>query len=384
MLKTLPLVLLLGCSCDAKLTKFRIQGELSSEAPRFSQALYQATRHRLLPGHRVSLTNNGPVFERLEEEIGRATQSINVVLFIWREGEPSDRIVRALTARARAGVRCRVMVDAVGSMGFEKALQPQLEAAGCETKIFRPLKQGPTLERNHRKLFIFDGKLAVTGGFGIDKTWLGDGRKPDQWRDSNAFVTGPAVLEMQQAFAENWQEATGRLLPEEDFPQAAVDGPTWATYVESSAAPAVTKAERLTQMTIASAQKRLWIVNAYFIPSPGMIALLQERRAAGVDVQVMVSGPLSDHAEVLREQRATYPDLLKAGVRIYEYQPSLLHSKATLIDDHLAVVGSINFDRLSQDLMDEGALVMSDPQVVAELERYWTEDLEHCTEIPLR
>ncbi len=125
----------------------------------------------------------------------------------------------------------------------------------------------------------------------------------------------------------------------------------------------------------------MWVANASFVPSPGLISLLIEKKLQGVDVRIMAAGEETDHPEVLREQRATYGKRLEAGVRIWECEPSLLHSKTMRVDDHLSVVGSINLDRLSLAAMEEGALVMSDPRVVAELVKHWEGDLTRGKEV---
>ena len=288
---------------------------------------------KLVPGHSIELVNNGVLFDRLAEELSKARHSINVVLFIWRPTGPSQRLVEVISARAKAGVTCRVLVDAVASRDFESEVAPALKAAGCEVRWFRPLARGVTQQRNHRKIVVIDGR-----------------------------------------------EAEGALLPVTDFPNPEVAGPTLAGFVTSTASPHLTRAERLIQLVIASAQHRLWIANAYFVPSPGITALLLEQRARGVDVRVMAAGSQTDHPEVLREQRATYASLLAGGVRVFEYQPSLLHSKTMLVDDHLGVVGSINLDRLSLDAMEEGSLVMSDPKVAAQLAGDFEDDLAFCLE----
>ena len=306
--------------------------------------------------------------------------SINIVLFIWRPTGPSSRMVEAVTRRARAGVACRIMVDAVASADFEKEIKPTLVAAGCDVRAFRPISGGPTDKRNHRKIVVIDGTVGITGGFGVEDVWLGNGRKPREWRETNVIVRGPAVSEMQQAFADNWQEVDGPLLPKSDFPPQEPTGSTRAGFVSSTESAHVTKAERLSQLLIAAAAKRVWIANAYFVPSPGMIELLVEKRRQGVDVRIMTASDQTDHPEILREQRATYPKLLESGVRIWEYQPALLHAKTMLVDDHLSVVGSINLDRLSLAAMEEGALVMSDPRVVAEMVKDWNADLTQCVE----
>lgn len=371
---------LLLTGCIAHSSDYRITTFVPVDPAGFSNALYQSTAVKLTPGHQVELINNGDVFDRLEQEIAKTQRSINIVIFIWRPGETSDRMVRAVTARAKAGVACRILVDHVGSLSFEDKVKPELVAAGCDVRTFRKLRKGITDERTHRKIVVLDGKAAFTGGFGIADEWLGNGRAPKEWREANLFVHGPAVNELQQAFADGWQEENGPLLPESDFAATPVEGATRAGFVTSVANDNLTRAERLTQLMIAAATKRVWITNAYFVPSDGLIELLIEKRKQGVDVRVMVAGKETDHPLVLKLQRRTYKQLLEGGVRIWEYQPALLHSKTMVVDDHLSVVGSINLDRLSLEAMDEGSLVMSDPRVVNELVEYWESDLPHCVE----
>ncbi len=374
------LLLLVMAACDTHTSAYRITASVPADPDGFSNALYQATQVKLLAGHHIELVNNGALFDRLEDHLSRAKQSINIVLFIWRPTGPSSRIVEAVTERAKAGVTCRIMVDALASAEFEKEIKPTLVAAGCDVRAFRPVAKGVTAKRNHRKIVVIDGKVGITGGFGIEDVWLGNGRKPKEWRESNVIVRGAAVNEMQQAFANNWQEADGPLLPKSDFPTQEATGTTRAGFVSSTESAHLTKAERLSQLLIAAATKRVWIANAYFVPSPGMIELLVEKRNQGVDVRIMAASDETDHPEILREQRATYPKLLEGGVRIWEYQPALLHAKTMLVDDHLSVIGSINLDRLSLAAMEEGALVMSDPRVVTELVKSWDDDITQCVE----
>ncbi len=384
-MRALPLVLLLSAcaSCvDTRLSSYRITSPVPADPDGFSNALYQSTAVSLMAGHDVELVNNGAIFDRLEEEFGKAQHSINIVLFIWRPSMPSMRLVKVVTERARAGVACRIIIDPLASTDFERVTKPELVEAGCDVRIFRPLSKGVTDQRNHRKIVVVDGKVGFTGGFGIADDWVGDGAKAGQWRESNVRVEGPVVNQMQQAFAENWQEVDGPLLPASDFPAERATGQTRAGFVSSTGSGHLTKAERLTQLIIAAATKRVWIANAYFVPSPGLISLLLEKQLQGVDVRIMAAGKKTDHPEVLREQRATYPKLLEAGVRIWEYEPSLLHSKTMLVDDHLSVVGSINLDRLSLAAMEEGSLVMSDPRVVAELVKHWEADITRSKEVP--
>jgi cardiolipin synthase A/B len=339
----------------------------------FALALYQSLGVRLTAGHSVSLCQNGSVFDALVQQIDGAKSSINVAMYIWEEGAASERVVKALVARARAGVRCRILVDDVGSPDFGTTVQAQLAQGGCEVRIFRPLSGKEKLARNHRKLVVVDGMAAVTGGFGIRDTWLGDGIRAESWRDSNVLFTGPAVSGAQQAFAENWQEAGGALLPAEAFPDLETTAPVRAAFVSSSQG-VLTRAERLTQLMIAAATRRLWIANAYFVPSPGILSLIQEKARAGLDVRILAPYKNSDSKTAFGLQHTEYGRLMKQGVKIWEYTPSMMHAKTMLVDDELALIGSINLDPLSLNELEEDALVVQDRGFADQLDRAFTAD----------
>jgi cardiolipin synthase len=359
----------------------------------FNHALYQSTRVRLEPGHGVELVENGAIFDTLIDTIRQATESVHILVFIWRPCEPSDRIVEALCERARAGVACRVIVDPVGSQevrgehDFNPKVERRLREGGVEVHYFRPLSGrwlGRLFGRTHHKIVLIDGKVGFTGGFGIWKSWQGEGCSPEEWRDTNVRVVGPAVHTMQLAFARSWQECGGALLPESCFPEPSHDeGDAWAAFVESSGVSGISNAERMLRMVFAKARERLWIANAYFTPPKAILEQLLEKRKQGVDVRVLAAGPVHDWRIVLASQRATYARMLKGGIRMWEYQPSMMHSKTVLVDDWLSVVGSTNLDALSLHRMREGSLVVADSRLASKLETCWARDLEHSKEITL-
>ncbi len=376
-------VVLAGVSCSKERSRpFKIRTPVASTGPDFASALYQTAAVRLQPGHRLAYVNNGRVFDAMVEEMGKARVSVNIVSFIWRPGQASERVLGVLTERARAGVACRVLVDPFGSAGFEKEVKPRLEAAGCKAHLFRPIPADENLARNHRKLVLVDGRVGLTGGFAIQDEWLGEVRHEKEWRDTNVRVEGPAVAQMQQAFAENWQEVTGELLPTHDFPElSAANGRAKAAFVSSTANPEVTRAERITQLLVKAAKERLWISQAYFTPNEQLRALLLERARAGVDVRVLAPGDKNDQKAITLVQRATYDELLPAGIRIWEYQPAMMHAKTMLVDDRLVLVGSINYDPLSFKLLEEGSLVVEDAQAARSLEALFLEDLKRAQEV---
>ncbi len=359
---------------------FVLGGEVPAGSD-FSLALYQTVGLRLAPGHTVTLLDNGAVFDAVVADVARAKRSIHVVMYIWEAGTASDRISTTLVERARAGVSCRLVIDAFGSSKFETTVQPALVAAGCEVRMFRPLPGADPLARNHRKLFVIDGAVAITGGFGVRDNWLGDGVTAEAWRDANVRFTGPAVADAQQRFAENWQETGGALLTATDFPEPlAPSAPPGlrAAFVASTASPVVTIAERLTQLMIVASRRRLWIANAYFAPSPAILDLIERKARAGVDVRILVPGAKSDSKPALAAQHAIYPRLREAGVQIFEYQPSMVHSKTMLVDDDLAIVGTTNFDPLSLNKLDEAMLVVQDPGFAAQLGATFATDCTHA------
>jgi len=346
-----------------------------ADAEAFAVALFQSTGAHLLAGHRWHIEDDGHVFDAIIDDIGRARTSVNIVSYIWHSGEPSDRILTALERRAH-GVACRVLVDPLGSPDFADKVDPRLRRMGCEPHMFRPLGKHPIPERNHRKLVIVDGRIGYLGGFGIRQDWVKASGSPDpEWRDINLRLIGPAVAELQRAFAQNWQEAGGALLPVEDFPHIDADGDARIAFVASSFA-LVTEADRLTLLTIASAKKRLWIWNAYFVPDDRLRDLLIAKARAGVDVRIIAPGDKNDVTVSKIEQRRSYPPLRAAGIRIFEYQPTMMHAKAMIIDDRVGIIGSINLDSLSLTRLEEDAVVVDDPAIVTALEHDWNDDIQ--------
>jgi cardiolipin synthase A/B len=358
------LALCLACSKDrTQPLAFEIKGEVAV-GEGFANALFQSVDADFSPGT-VKRLDNGAVFDALVEDIGRATRSINISMYIWEAGEASRRVTTALVAKAKTGVACRLSIDALGSSKFQAQLTPTLVAAGCEVRMFRPVAADSVTTRNHRKLVIIDGATAITGGFGVRDDWMGDGITG--WRDTNVRFTGPAVRDAQQAFAEAWQESGGALLPATDFPRAASDGTARLALVTSTASPHLTRAERLVQLLIAASRKRLWITVAYYAPSKGIRTMLANKARSGVDVRLLVPNEHDDSKVALKAQRLRYDELAAAGVKVWEYQPSMIHSKTMVVDDRLSTVGSINLDPLSLNRLDEDALVIDDPTFTEEL-----------------
>ncbi|MFL5451458.1 MAG: phospholipase D-like domain-containing protein [Myxococcales bacterium] len=381
--------LLLALSCTAcfgigrkPVGEVFLAPDAPDSGPDFANALFQTTAVRLEGGNTVEFINNGKVFDAVLSEIPKARSSIHIVTFIWSDGEESKQLMAAIAERARAGVQCRILVDAVGSLSFTDEQAAPMVKAGCEFHRFRPVPGQDDLARNHRKIVVVDGRVGITGGFGIDDRWRGDGLGSDgeAWRDSNVRVRGPAVLGMQQAFAENWQEATRKLLPVDAFPDPERPGKVRAAFVTSTEHGVVTRNDRLTQLFLAAAHERIWVANAYFLASEPILQLLERKAREGVDVRILAAGDKTDTTPYLGPQRERMDRLVAAGARAYEYEPTMMHGKTMLVDRSLVAVGSCNLDPLSLNKMDEGALVADDPELARQLERQWMQDLAHAKE----
>lgn len=346
-----------------------------------SLALYESTGVALLPGNDVRWVNDGAVFDALIADVDRAKVSINVVTFIWSDGEASRRLLDAIAPRVKAGAKCRLLIDSVGTLNPSPEFRQKLHDAGCEVRWMRPVPGQDDAARDHRKIAIVDGRIGYTGGFGIDDKWLGNGLSPKEWRDSAARAQGPVVAQMQQAFAENWQEAGGGLLPPEEFPELAPAGKARAAFVASTNNSVVTRADRLMQLLLASAKHRVWIQNAYFVPSEPILGKLANRAKEGLDVRVLTAGAQTDTPIYLPPQRARLADLEQSGVKAWEYVPAMMHAKTVLVDERLAAVGSCNLDALSLNKLDEGMLVVDDPAFARALAAQWKVDLTHAREL---
>jgi len=294
-----------------------------------------------------------------------------------------------LAERARAKVRVLLLLDSFGSQGLRGEWSDGLEKAGVEVAWLRPLRWY-TLEkaaqRSHVRAVVVDGRVGYTGGFGLADYWLGEGRAENEWRESNARFEGHSVAQLQATFASGWAEATGELITGDLFfpPSAFAEGGTVdAGVFHSLPTTGSTPAERFLALSITGARRTLYIANSYFVPDDDFRKLLVRASARGVDVRVLTAGDKSDVKTTLYAGRARYPELLKGGVRVYEYQPAMMHAKTFVVDGVWSTVGSLNFDNRSLVFNNESNLVALDERVGATLDSLFLEDLRYSKEITL-
>lgn len=338
-------------------------------------------------GNDIELLINGDaIFPAFLDTIRNAQQTVNLLTYVYWKGEIAREVADALCERARAGIEVNVLLDAVGTAKMELQIITDMHGAGVTVARFRPPKPYAMKRinhRTHRKLLIADGVVGMTGGVGIAEEWTGNAHDPEHWRDTHVRVHGPVVRGLQGAFAENWLEATGHVLVGDGhLPHLdEIDGGGPMQVVRSSAGVGDTNAEALFFLAIACARERLHLTAAYFAPRPAFVQALCDAAARGVDVRVLVPGPYIDKEIVRVAGRAVYEELLDCGVRVFEYQPTMLHAKSLSIDDTWGAVGSVNFDNRSFALNDETTLCVQSPAFAAELDAQFARDLEVSEEI---
>ena len=322
------------------------------------------TGAELAPGNRVEVALNGDgTFPRLWDDLRAAQESITLQLYYGAPGRMADTLDEILIGRAKAGVRVFVLYDAFGTVDMPAHHREALRAAGVLVEPFRPIRLSTlhlAQNRSHVRGVIIDGRIGWTGGFGIDEKWYGDGHTNGAWRETNARFEGPAVRQLQAAFAAAWVEATGELVTGRGSLQTYADGVDMAGLLSTSPTLGSTPAERFYALSIAAARKTLYITNSYFAPDRSFVEMLAAAAQRGVDVRVLTSGPLTDVAVVRLAGRASYDRLLESGVHIYEWRPTTLHAKTFVIDGEWATIGSMNFDNRSLALNDEATLMVRD------------------------
>ena len=342
------------------------------------------------PGNRVDVLLNGDgTHPPLWRDLASAQRTITVQMYYSQPGAIADSMAAVLEERARAKVRVLVLLDAFGSQNLTQEWRDGLTGAGVELREFRPKRWyelHKLQNRSHARVVVVDGRVGYTGGFGLADYWQGDGRSEEEWRETNVRFEGPSVAQLQAAFAAGWAEASGELLTGDAFfpPRSFADaGGVQAGLMHTLPTVGSTPAERFLFLSIAGARQRLYIANSYFVPDDDLRGVLTRAAQRGVDVRILTAGPKTDIKSTYYAGRARYEELLKAGVRVYEYQPTMMHAKSMVVDGLWSTIGSMNFDNRSIALNNESNLVALDPKVGATLDSVFLEDLRFSKEITL-
>ena len=357
--------------------------------PLFERTLELYTGTHISLGNRVEQLLNGSVYDRLWVDLRSARSTITVQMYYSIPGRVADTMAAILRERSQAGVRVLLVLDAFGSQNLGEKWRDDLRAAGVEVAQLRKLRWYSihnASDRSHARVVVVDGRIGYTGGFGLADYWLGSGRRENEWRESSVRFEGPAVMQLQGAFAAAWAEATGELLAGGlFFPPGGFDekGDVHAGLLFTAPTHGSTPAERFLVLTLAGARQRLYIANSYFVPDDDLRRLLKAARRRGVDVRILTVSNKTDIKTTWYAGRYRYEELLKAGIRIYEYQPTMMHAKTIVADGLFVTIGSMNFDNRSLAFNNETNLVAFDAGLAREMEQTFLADLAYSTEITL-
>jgi cardiolipin synthase len=335
------------------------------------------------------LVSGDQTYPPLWEDLRSAKKSITVQFYYSMPGQVATQLKDILIERARAGVEVLFLRDAFGSQRLTDEYQDSLVQAGVRVALFRPprwYQLDKAAHRSHIRVVVVDGHVGYTGGFGLDDKFLGNGRVEGSWRDTNVRFLGPAVMQLQATFAAGWAEATGELLtgdvffPLEEFKP---DGDFYAALLYTAPTTGSTPAERFLALSLAGARRTMYISNSYFVPDDDFRRMLVEAARRGVDVRILTASDKTDIKTTWYAGRKRYEELLEGGVRVYEYQPTMMHAKTFVIDGVWSTIGTMNFDNRSLAFNDETNLVAYDRRLGAAMDSIFIEDLKYAKEIKL-
>jgi cardiolipin synthase len=366
---------------------YRLRGEVDVREASFLRAAESLTGAPVSFGNDAELLINGDqIFPAYLAAIRDAEETVNLLTYAYWRGDIAIEVADTLCEKARSGVECNVIIDAVGAAKMDRKLVHKMRDAGVNVCFFRPPKPYAVRRlqyRTHRKLLIVDGTTGFTGGVGIAEEWTGNAQDPDHWRDTHVRVTGPVVRGLQGAFAENWLECTGDVLAGDRYlpyiEELEDGGPM--QVMRSSATVGDSNAEALIYLAVAAAKRSIELTSAYFVPRPAFTKALVEAADRGVRMRILVPGSHIDKQFVRTAGRAAYDELIEAGIEIYEYCPTMLHAKTLTVDEIWSSVGSVNFDNRSFQLHDEVTLCVQSEAFAGQLHDVFERDLEDSERI---
>ena len=366
--------------------QYQIEHRYAVSDPQFVRSMGSLLEPGILASNRVAtLVNGDQIFSEMLKVVRGAQKSICLETYIYWSGDVGREFADALAEKARAGVKVHVIIDWIGSRRIDNSLLNFMAQAGVEVERYNPLVwYAPTRinHRDHRKLLIVDGRIGFTGGAGIADIWKGNAESPEHWRDSMFKLEGPAVAQMQAAFMDNWTKTSARVLDGDDyFPELTPAGDQFAQVFKSSPREGTEDVHLMYLLSIAAARKSIRLSAAYYVPDRLTTQEFLEAIRRGVKVEIILPGAETDSPIVKHASRGKWGPLLKAGVKIYEYQPTMYHTKMMIVDDVWVSVGSANFGNRSFRLNDEANLNVFSHEFAAEQARAFEEDKVRCAEV---
>jgi cardiolipin synthase A/B len=386
---TLVIILVIAnLSSGEKKIEHKIVRLYASDDPQFLRSMGLLLGPPVISGNRFEMLLNGDrIFPSMLDGIRSARKTITFETFIYWSGEIGEQIAHALADKAREGIAVHVLLDWVGSAKMDKRYLELLREAGAEViQYHKPhwTGLGRMNDRTHRKLLVIDGHVGFTGGVGIAPEWTGYAQDEKHWRDTHFRVAGPVVGHMQAVFMDNWVKATGNVLHGPGyFPHVEAAGDGLAHMFSSSPSGGSDDMQLMYLMAITAATHSIHLESAYFVPDKLTINAIVEAAKRGVKVRIITPGKRIDTHTVREASRACWGNLLKAGVEIYEYQPTMFHCKLLIVDEYLVSVGSTNFDSRSFKLNDEANLNIYDRDFAKQQTATFADDIEKSQRITL-
>ena len=369
--------------------QFGLDHGLAVGSPEFLNTVVGAVGVPFAPGNTLELLNNGDRFyPSMLAAIDSAERSITMEIYIFWAGEIGLVFARALAQRASAGVKVKVMLDAVGSSSVGNEILAILRGSGCHVAWYNPVRWNMLRRlnnRTHRKSLIIDGRIGFTGGAGIADHWTGHAQNSKHWRDLQIRIAGPAVGPLQSGFAQNWLECTGELVTGPDFyPPLGAVGTIALQTVMSSPDTGTSAARVMHCLAISAARHSIEIANPYFVPDHLAIDLFRDAVKRGVRVRIMMAGTPNDNLIARLNSIRLYGPLLEAGVDLLEYNRTMLHHKIMVVDGLWATIGTTNFDSRSFSHNEENNVCLSDAGVARELIQMFDQDVEWCERVDIK
>ena len=366
---------------------YRLTVPIRPDSDEFLHVIQSTCQAAVYQHNRVEvLTNGAQFYPAMRDAIRAAEASINLEAYIFQPGDASTMLIDAMVERATAGVDVRLVFDAIGSASMGGAPAKKLRDAGCSIAYYQPItwyRLHRLNNRTHRELLVIDGRVAFVGGAGVADWWYKPQHRGPTWRDTMTRIEGPIVSALQGVFAENWLECGGEILTSpRDWPALEPKGTTEAMLVKSSPADRATSSRVVFQMLIEGAVSGIDISTPYFLPDRSLRRAFVRAAQRGVRVRVLVPGPSTDQHLVRLASRRMYGELLQGGVQIFEYRPSMTHTKVLMVDGLWAVVGTTNIDNRSFEHNDEVNVAFREPALTDRLRHDFEADLaasDHVT-----
>ncbi len=367
---------------------YRFEHTFNVHSPEFIGSALALSQPVLLGGNKIELLQNGDeYFAAMLQAIRSARKTINFEAFIFYSDPIGTQFRDSLCERARAGLEVRILLDGIGSgWKLNNSDVRQMKKAGCKFAYYHPTHSwrfDRTNRRSHRRILVIDGKLGFTGAVGFAKEWSGHAQDKDHWRDAQMHIEGPLVAQLQAAFQEHWVKTFGEALSGADqFPAIENAGPLKAQVVTSrsfSTAPV----PLLEAVGFTAAERRIWVTNAYCTPTPDQVEQLVQAVQRGVDVRFLLPGPNNDQPMTKSAGRSAYGQMLEGGVKIFEYQPTMIHTKCMVIDGLFSMFGSSNLDARSSEINEELDVVVYDEGFGRQMETMFEKDLAQSREYTL-